>query len=151
MNANAAPSSAPRRQPHPAPHRARVGHWTTWFAILGAPLAWTLQLLVNASLAGYACYPHDVPLATPLWPHLVGIAAGVEAVAIGICIAAGIASWLNWRRSRGEKLGDAHHVVQSGDGRTRFMAMVGMLTSALFLIATAFAALNLTTVPACGG
>lgn len=151
MNAAAASSPAPRRQPHPSPHRARVGHGTTWFAILGAPLAWSLQLIINVSLAGYACYPHDVPLATPVWPHLVSIAAGVEAVAVGVCIAAGIASWLNWRRSRGEKLGGAHQVVESGDGRTRFMAMVGMMASALFLIATAFAALNLTATPVCGG
>jgi hypothetical protein len=144
-------TSAPRRQPHPAPHRARVGRWTTWFSILGAPLAWSLQLLINASLSAHGCYPHDVPLAVPLWGHLDAAAAGVEAVAAAVCFAAGFAAWLNWRRSRGEKAGNAHHLVESGDGRTRFMAMVGMMTSALFLIATGFAALNLTTVPACGG
>ncbi len=151
MNVIADAASAPRRQPHPSPHRGRVGRWTTWFAILGAPLAWNLQLLINATLVSHGCYPHDVPLATPLWHHLGTVSASVEAVALAICIAAGVAGWRNWSRTRDEKQGDLHHVVESGDGRTRFMALVGMMTSALFLVATAFATLNLAAVPQCGG
>ncbi|MDQ6620075.1 MAG: hypothetical protein M3Z31_10330, partial [Pseudomonadota bacterium] len=96
---NAAADAAPRRQPHPSPHRHRVGRWTTWFAIVGAPLAWNLQLLINSTLVSHACYPHDVPLATPLWPHLRIVCTSVEVVALAICIAAGIAGWRNWSRS----------------------------------------------------
>jgi hypothetical protein len=151
MNVTADAASAPRRQPHPSPHRGRVGPWTTWLAILGAPSAWNLQLLINTTLVGHGCYPHDVPLATPTWNQLGFISVAVEVTALAICVAAGVAGWRNWSRTRDEKQGDLHHLVESGDGRTRFMAVVGIMTSALFLVATAFATLNLAGVPQCGG
>lgn len=154
MNTTAPSSSgrsAPERQRHPSPQRSRVGRVATWFALLGAALAWSLQELINVSLAGHACYPHDLPLAAPLWPDLVVIAAWVEAAAILICIAAGVVGFLNWRRSRGEKPGGAHEVLGGGDGRTRFLAMSSMLTSGLFLVATVFATLYLAVVTPCGG
>ena len=117
--------SAPRPQPHPAPHRARVGPWSTWFAIVGAPMAWSLQLLINFSFTAHDCFPHDVPLALPRWSHLKAAATGVEALAAVICLVALLVAWLNWRRTRAEKAGNANHLVESGDGRTRFMAMCG--------------------------
>ncbi len=143
--------SAPERQSHPSPHRHRVQRWAVWFGLLGAPLAWSLQELVNVSLAGYACFPHDTPLAAPLWSNLAAIVIAVDAVALVVCVAAGFAALHTWRRSRNEKPGDAEQLLGGGDGRTRFMAMAGMMTSALFLAGTALAALNLTTVPLCGG
>ncbi len=150
---NDAPSGGPalERQPHPSPRRHRVHRWAVWFGLLGAPIAWGLQELVNVSLAGHACYPHDLPLAMPLWPHLSGILASVDAAAIVVCIAAGLVAFSNWRRTRDEKPGDAHQLLGSGDGRTRFMAMAGIMTSVLFLLGTAFAAINVAGVPACGG
>ena len=143
--------SAPERQPHPSPHRRRVPRWALWFGLLGAPAAWSLQELVNVSLAGHACYPHDVPLAMPLWPALGSISIWVEAVAVVVCIAAGLVGFASWRRTRNEKPGDAHQLLGSGDGRTRFMAMSGVIMSVLFLIGTALATLNLLTVSPCGG
>ncbi len=139
------------RQPHPAPHRHRVIRWAVWFGLLGAPLAWSLQELVNVSLAGYACYPHDTPLATPLWTNLNAVSLWVEAAAFVLCIAALVVAIVSWQRTRHEKPGDAHQLLGSGDGRTRFMAMAGIMTSALFLIATVLAALNLVGVPPCSG
>lgn len=150
MNTTLAGPAAPHHR-HPAPHRGRVGRFGSWFAIVGPPLAWGTQLVVGASLAGHSCYPHDVPLAHPLWPGVVSVALAVEAVALALCLLAGWAAWRNWRRSRAERPGSGHHLVESGDGRTRFIAMVGMMTSGLFAVATAFAALNLVAVPPCGG
>lgn len=143
--------SAPGRQPHPSPHRHRVSRFAVWFGLLGAPIAWGLQELVNVSLAGYACFPHDTPLAAPLWTNLAAIALAVDAVALAICIAAGVAAHHAWRKTRAEKPGDAEQLVGAGDGRTRFMAMAGIMVSVLFLIGTALAALNLAAVTPCGG
>lgn len=152
MNAKAdRGSSAPECQEHPSPHRDRVARWAVWFGLLGAPIAWSLQELVNVSLAGNACYPHDTPLSSPLWTNLTGLALWVEAAALLVCVAAGLAALQTWRQSRSEKPGDAHRLLGSGDGRTRFMAMAGIMTSLLFLIGTALATLNLAAVPACGG
>ncbi len=143
--------SAAERQPHPATHRNRVIRWAVWFGLLGAPLAWSLQELVNVSLAGHACYPHDTPLATPLWTNLNAMSLWVEVVAIAICIAALIVAIVSWRRTRHERPGDAHQLLGSGDGRTRFMAMAGVMTSVLFLLGTLLAVLNIAGVPPCGG
>ncbi|MDQ6626941.1 MAG: hypothetical protein M3Z29_00585 [Pseudomonadota bacterium] len=122
-----------------------------WFGLIGAPVAWSLQELINVSLAGHACYPHDMPLAMPLFDHLKGISIGVEAVAFLVCAVAGVVAYSAWRKTRDEKPGDAHQLLGSGDGRTRFMAMAGMLTSGLFAIGTALAAFNLATISPCGG
>jgi hypothetical protein len=143
--------SAVHRQAHPAPHRARVGLVPIWFAILAGPLAWSTQLLVNSTIAAHGCYPHDMPIASSIWGNAHGVMAGIEIAALVLCVWAGLTGWRNWRRTREEKGGSAHHLLEGGDGRTRFMSMVGMLTSALFLVAVAFSALNLTAVPACGG
>ncbi|MEO8925457.1 MAG: hypothetical protein ABI330_22000, partial [Caldimonas sp.] len=132
-------------------HRNRVIRWAVWFGLLGAPLAWSLQELVNVSLAGHACYPHDTPLATPLWTNLNAMSLWVEVVAIAICIAALIVAIVSWRRTRHERPGDAHQLLGSGDGRTRFMAMAGVMTSVLFLLGTLLAVLNIAGVPPCGG
>ena len=148
---NAPASSTPTQQPHPSPHRDRVRDGRTWFALLGAPLAWALQFLVNTTLVGQSCFPNDVPLAVPRWIHLGATSIAIEIVALAICAAAGVAGWRNWSLSRREKEGDAHNVVESGDGRTRFMALCAMMTSALFFVATLFAALPLFTVRPCGG
>lgn len=136
---------------HPAPHRHRVAPWTAWFALVAPPLAWSLQLAVNVTLFGHGCYPNDVPLAAPLWPHLREIALAVEAVATLACAAAGMLALRNWRRTRREKAGSEAHLLGGGDGRTRFLAMVGMLLAALFLFAIGLSTLNLATVAACGG
>lgn len=122
-----------------------------WFGLLGAPVAWCLQELINVSLAGHACYPHDMPLAVPLFEHLIGISVGVEAVAFAVCIAAGAVAFAGWRKTRDEKPGDAHQLLGGGDGRTRFMAMAGIMTSGLFAVGTALAALNLAAISPCGG
>lgn len=153
MNEQPAPAgrSTLERQEHPSPHRGRVAGWALWFGLLGAPFAWTLQELVNVALASNACYPHDVPLPSPLWNGLTGLTLGVEVVAIVLCIAAAVVAFATWRRTGSEKPGDAHQLLGSGDGRTRFMAMAGMMTSVLFLIGTALATLNVTSIPACGG
>lgn len=153
MNANTVSDdgSLPERQPHPSPHRHRVIGSALWFGLLGAPVAWCLQELISVSLAGHACYPHDMPLAMPLLEHLGEILIGVEAVAFVVCIVAGIVSYSGWRKTRNEKPGDAHQLLGSGDGRTRFMFMAGMMTSGLFAIGTALAALNLAAISPCGG
>ena len=154
MNASLSTASGPggpHGQPHPSPQRANVGRWAIWFAIVAAPLAWNLQLLVNVPIASYACFPHDVPFDAPIWSNLDTVTTVVEAVAVLVCVIAGLVGWRNWRRTHQEKPGSAHRLIEGGDGRTRFMAMVGMLVSGLFLIAVLFSCINLYAVPPCGG
>lgn len=148
---NASATSPMHREPHPAPQRERVGAFAIWFAIVAAPLAWNLQLLFNATLAAHGCYPHDEPLASPIWVHLMPVTAAIEVAAIAICVLAGIVATRNWRLTREEKPGSAHHLIEAGDGRTRFMAMVGLLCSGLFGLAVLLSAGMISVVPVCSG
>ena len=61
-----------------------------WFGILGAPVAWSVQQLVNAPLFAHGCYPNDVPLAAPIWSNAGVVALAVELVAIVVCVVAGL-------------------------------------------------------------
>jgi hypothetical protein len=153
MKATNVPHEEPltERQPHPSPHRHRVIGSAPWIGLIGAPAAWSLQELINVSLAGHACYPRDSPLAMPRFEHLSAMSAGVEAVAFVVCIVAGGIAVSVWRKTGNEKPGDANQLLGSGDGRTRFMAMAGILTSGLFAFGTALAALNLAAISPCGG
>ncbi len=148
MNATSA-TSVMHRQPHPSPQRERVGGFAIWFAILAAPVAWSLQLLVNVPLAAHACYPHRLPLAVPIWSNLGSVTTIIELVAVAICLVAAGVAWRNWLLTHGEKPGGAHHLMEGGDGRTRFMAMVGLLCSGLFLLAVLFAIGMVVVVPPC--
>jgi hypothetical protein len=136
---------------HPSPHRERVSAWAMWFGILGGPVAWSLQQLINAPLFAHGCYPKDAPLVEPIWTNAGSVAMAVELIAIVICVVAGVAACRNWGRTRDEKEGSGHHLMEAGDGRSRFMSMVGMICSGLFLLATVFATVFLLAVQPCNG
>jgi hypothetical protein len=149
MNPPAA--SAIHGQPHPSPHRAHARAWATWFGLIGAPLAWSLQLLLNASIGAHGCYPGDAPLAEPIWANTTSVMAVVEIAAMLVCTGALWCAWHSWRRTREERPGSAHHLMEAGDGRTRFMAMAGMLTSCQMLVAVVLSTISALAVPGCGG
>jgi len=135
---------------HPAPQRDRVGLAALLFGLVAAPLAWDAQLILSASLSGSGCYPHASPLAAPSWAGLPPVLLAISLIAASIAIVGGAVSWRSWRRTSQERAGSAHHLLDLGEGRTRFLAMCGLLTSALFLIAVAFGATVLCLVPLCG-
>ena len=147
---NATATSVMHRLPHPSPLRGRVGRWAIWFAILAAPLAWSINLLVNVPIAAHGCFPQDTPLSLPLWSNMHGVVGIIMLIAIAISVAAGAIAWRNWHIVRSEHEGRSQHLLESGDGRTRFMAMTGMLCSALFLLALLFNGGMLLMVKPCG-
>jgi len=147
MNEN---NSLPIQVSHPAPHRARVGLAALLFGIVAAPAAWNAQILLSVALSGHACYPRDKPLAAPLWSNLEPILLTINIVSIAIAVMGGIVAWRSWLQTRAERPGSGHHLLESGDGRTRFMAMCGILISALFLLALIFGSGVVFMVPPCG-
>jgi len=129
---------------HPAPQRGNVALWTLWFGFLGAPLGWTLQTLANTAVASHGCFPQLFPLHEPSTGGLRGILFVISLVAIVAGVAALAMSWSTWRRTSGEHqehsgAGSHGHTpgtaaLETGEGRTRFMALAGVLTSVVFLI-----------------
>jgi hypothetical protein len=136
---------------HPAPHRGRVGLVGAAFGLLAAPAAWVLHLLVSYALSSFACFPKGEAVHAPIWPALRPLLWGIDVVAIAIGIAAGLVAWRTWQRTQQEAGGGAHTLIDAGEGRTRFLALCGVLASAGFLLALVFASVGLIVVPACAG
>jgi hypothetical protein len=134
---------------HPAPHRANVNPYLLGFAVVGSPAAWSLEMLVSFPLAAHACFPKDEPILSPSIPGLSGILAGVAIAVFLVGLLAAAASVACWGRTRNERSGAAHHLVEIGEGRTRFIALCGMITSVGFMIALSFEVTALYLVRSC--
>jgi hypothetical protein len=93
-----------------------AGPWALWAGVLAGPLATLTQLQANYALVPWACGAGRV------WAlHLVAF------LALVVSVAAGLLSWRNLRRAGGGWDDEGAGVVP----RSRFMAVVGLLISAL--------------------
>jgi hypothetical protein len=137
------------RLPHPSPHAGRVSGLALGLGLWLAPAAWFLQLSIDTWVASHACYPRDVPFLVPQ-SALSLVMAPVDAVALVLALAGGFIAWRSWRATRAEKPGRGHELIASGEGRARFMAMAGMLTTAMVLMAMVYAALVHALMGGCG-
>jgi hypothetical protein len=121
------------------------------FGLAAGPAGWIAQLLLDYGLASYACYPDGQP-------HLVAPPPGwdqeklalflIAAVCLLLALAGLATSWRLWRRDR-TLMERPHHVVEVGEGRSSFLALCGVLTSAGFAFAIAVSAASISVVPAC--
>jgi len=145
-----ASGAAVERQEHPAPHRHRVSLLAQWSQLVIAPLAWSLQLMVDTVLESHGCFPHQTPIGQNIFSLAPLIMGATVAVATVVCVAGFLLAAGNWRRTRAERPGLAHHVMEAGDGRTRFLALAGMIVSGLFLLAVLVHGSMLLEVPPCG-
>ena len=87
----------------------------------------------------------------PIWYALHPMLWSIDMIAIAIGIAAGLVAWRNWHRTRGEAAGSAHTMIEACEGRTRFLALCGLLASGGFVLALGFATIGLLVVPVCAG
>ena len=142
---------------HPAPARGTVRTGALWFGLFGGPLAWSVQTLVNLPVASHGCFPRLQPLAYPV-TSVRGIAFAVSLFALVVNIAAAFVAFRAWARTRGEHHGAAgkgsRHspetaALETGEGRTRFMALAGVLTSITFLLLSGVHAASPFLVGAC--
>jgi hypothetical protein len=88
-----------------------------WFGFLGSAIAWLLHLSLSYILVGYACDYGVQPLV-----HLPSV------LMLVMTAAAGWVSWLSWGR-----LGrSTEEEVEGPEGRSRFMAMSGVVMAVFF-------------------
>src|ERR1700759_1798397 len=110
---------------HPAPHRRRVHLAILIFGAFVGPVAWGLHLLANSAIDGQACYPGTAPRIDQL-PHLRVLLASSGALAIVLALIGTYVSYRSWRRTREEREGSHHDLIQVGEGRPRFFAFAGL-------------------------
>ena len=125
---------------HPSPGRGAVEAWRQAFGLLGAPLSWMAFLLIDFAVADFGC------------GRVVGLRWWLILSAI-VSTAVGALSWniaySAWRRTRHEARGGQTAAIEAGEGRSRFFAITGMLSAAIFTAASLFTLLSIAMVPPC--
>lgn len=137
---------------HPSPHRERVSNAALFFGLGAAPAAWSLQVILDYALASHACFPSAVPRLGGLqgWDGIWWVLLAINIVAILIAAAAALVSYRSLRATRGERPGGGSGLMEAGEGRSRFLAVWGMLTSLGFMLTIAFDTIAILGVPLCG-
>jgi hypothetical protein len=89
-----------------------------WAGVLGSPLLWALQFQVTYMLVPWTCTHRNAWL-IPL----------IHIVSFVISVICGVLCWLHWRR-----LGSTMPESQEEEliARTKFLAVLGLMTAALF-------------------
>ncbi|MGH7651457.1 MAG: hypothetical protein ACREMS_06395 [Gemmatimonadaceae bacterium] len=137
---------------HPAPARHRVGRGALWFGVLAAPIAWSAQAVLATAVNGAGCIAYrDAPPPTGLQ-----LTSGTGIVLLCFTVALFIASLValfvalhNWNVVHSHAEGEEWELLEIGEGRARFMAMSGILLSAIFALLLLMNAISLFLTPQC--
>lgn len=137
------------RQDHPSPHRGNVGLFSLFYGLIAAPFAWASSQIANSTVGQEACFPGTEPLAAPAFAGAHAIQVMILVVALLVSASAAFVALRTWRSTRNEQSGDQHALLSIGEGRSRFMAFAGLLTSAGFFVASLFSAPALILIVGC--
>jgi hypothetical protein len=130
-----------------APEARSASFLVLLFGCIAAPVFWTGQLMLGFGVSAHACYPGDHPILLDRTGPLFTAMIVFDAVALVACAAGAAVSWSAWRKVR--QTGGQSHTLHTGEGRSRFLAMWGMLSSAWFFLAILFNIIASVMVPSC--
>jgi hypothetical protein len=144
-------SDASTAGPQASPQGHRVSLGALLFGFAAAPIAWIGQLLLNYGFSSYVCFPKSVPLSEPMvgWRWITPALFGLDALALILTIAGAVVSWRAFALTRDEHKGDHHHLIEVGEGRSRFLALSGLMTAGGFFLIVLFNTISLILVPLC--
>lgn len=115
---------------------AAVGLAPLWFGLLGGPVAWTLQLLIDYPLVAHYCFPDAARRVVPTIDSLHLLVIVVSVLALALAIAALVTANRSWRDSGGEFGSERSELTEAAPppGRVRFMSLGGILASGLTIV-----------------
>ncbi len=136
---------------HPAPHRERVGLFALFYGLFAAPIMWAGNFMVDYGLVSYACYPGDHPLsqAQPGLAFVFWLTLAFHWLTLAVCVSGFVVAYRTWKKTGRESEGHEHRLIEAGEGRTRYLGIIGMSFSVLFFIATAASTLIYAFEPLC--
>jgi hypothetical protein len=143
--ARARPSAAT----HPSPARGEVSLGALLYGLIAGPAAWGTSQVLSAGVAARACFPTTDPLPTPAFAGVTVIQGLALLLALAIAASGGLIAAQAWRRSRDEHRGGHQTLLDIGEGRSRFLAFAGLLTSGGFGLAILFSAPAILLVRPC--
>ena len=135
---------------HPAPHRHHVGPAWLLAAIFMPPAAWSVHLIVNYATASHACFPDGAPHSSSSIESLRVLLILIDIASLVISAVAAAIAYRSWQTTADEMAEHPSPMVESGEGRTRFLAIWGLLIGMGFFIAVIFDFVGLWILPICG-
>jgi hypothetical protein len=135
----------------PAPETRSVKFLTLLVGCCAAPIVWVGQLVLGYGVTAYICYPGDHPSTLVRSGPLFSALLAFDTVALAACATGGLVSWRAWAHSSRANHAAPDHILHTGEGRDRFLAMWGLMSSLWFFIAVLFNAIASITVPPCPG
>lgn len=120
----------------PAPEARQPRFLWLLFGCAAAPLAWLGHVVLAYGVTAYVCYPADHPVAVSTNWLFVSLIA-FDLMSLVISLAGAQVSWRIWTR------------VRSGEGRNRFLALWGLMSSLWFFVAILFNVIASLVVPPC--
>ncbi len=107
-----------------------------WFAVFGSAAAWFVHLVGLYVLVPWTCARGGRPLML-----------GASALLAGVTLVAGLTSWSLWHAIEQQ---ERERVLQTMEGqRTSFLALAGLLASAVFLLGIILATIPVLFVDPC--
>jgi hypothetical protein len=134
-----------------APETRSVRFVTLMLGACAAPIFWLGQMMLAYGVTAYVCYPGDHPQSLATARPLFAVLLAFDAVALIACAAGGLVSWRAWRCSTHDKARNHRHVLHTGEGRDRFLALWGIMSSLWFFAAILFNVIASVMVPPCLG
>lgn len=139
-------SAAADRQCDTEPRLRRVA----WLlaALCAGPATWALQLVAGYAVSSYACFPHDAAgrqTPPPGWSAEPAMLLALNLACLALDVAAVIYCF---RRLRG-RAGNGVDAADVRLGRTRFLAVCGVMAGLIFAGATLVNTANIVMVPTC--
>ena len=123
----------------------------TLLALFGAPMAWVTQMALTQPIAAYACYPHQFPLPASLWPELPAILGTIGFICLAGALFSGYIALGSWRSlgCSSEDTLNKQSAIQKDEGQARFLAMLGMMSSFVFIVAILFNTFAVLLIRSC--
>jgi hypothetical protein len=130
-----------------APETHSVKFLRLMFGACAAPVFWIGQVLLGYGVSAFVCFPGDHPVLPSATGPLSHALMAFDAIAL---LAAALGGWVSWRAWRGAGQQTSHRdVLHTGEGRDRFLAVWGLLSSVWFLFAILFNTIASLVVPPC--
>ena len=130
-----------------APETRSIKFLVLLFGACAAPVFWIGQVVLGYGLTAYACYPGDHPVRPAATGAIFSALMAFDAVAL---LATACGAWVSWQAWRYAREGTSHRdVLHTGEGRDRFLAIWGLLSSLWFFFAILFNSIASILVPPC--